>query len=118
MFTTSDKIKLIAAILLLGAGVYAFYFLANQAMALRVVAVLAAVAVAGAVAWMSSPGKAFVAFAQEAVKETKRVVWPSRKETMQTTGVVVLLVLVMAAFMWTVDAILAWGVKYLLGWGG
>jgi preprotein translocase subunit SecE len=59
------------------------------------------------VAVFSAPGREFVAFAQEAVVEVKKVVWPTRKETVQTTGVVVAFVIVMAIFLWIVDAILA-----------
>jgi len=59
----------------------------------------------------------FFVFAQESVVETKKVVWPSRKETVQTTGMVLAFVLVMAIFLWIVDALLVWGVKFLMGPG-
>jgi preprotein translocase subunit SecE len=54
-------------------------------------------------------------FAQESVGETKKVVWPTRKETLQTTGVVFAFMVVMALFLWVVDAGLLWAVKRLLG---
>jgi preprotein translocase subunit SecE len=117
MISTSDKIKLTLAVLLLLAGVAVFHYLADQATALRVAAVLVAVVAAFAVASFSEPGRQFSGFARDSVAEAKKVVWPSRKETMQTTGVVVLLVLVMAIFLWAVDAGLAWAVKNLMGWG-
>ena len=66
---------------------------------------------------MTEPGRQFFAFAQESVAETKKVVWPSRKETVQTTGMVLAFVLVMAIFLWIVDAVLVWGVKFLMGPG-
>ena len=56
------------------------------------------------VVWITAPGKQFVAFARESWEETKRVVWPTRKETLQTTGVVFAFVFVMAMFLWVVDA--------------
>ena len=62
-------------------------------------------------AWTSEPGKRFYTYSQEAIAETKKVVWPARKETVQTTGVVVAFVIVMAIFLWIVDAILARVVK-------
>ncbi|MGD9786679.1 MAG: preprotein translocase subunit SecE [Sulfuricellaceae bacterium] len=117
MISTSDKIKLTLAILLLLAGVAVFHYLADQAAALRVAAVLVAVVAAFAVASFTDLGRQFSGFARDAVAEAKKVVWPSRKETMQTTGVVVVLVLVMAVFLWVVDAGLAWVVKNLMGWG-
>jgi len=69
------------------------------------------------VVWTTAPGKQFFAFSQEAIVETKKVVWPTRKETVQTTGLVLAFVLVMAIFLWIVDALLVWGVKLLMGPG-
>lgn len=115
--TTTDKIKLGLAILLLLAGVVAYHQLAGHAAILRVLAVLVGAGAAAAVAWTSLPGKQFVGFAREAVAETRRVVWPTRKETLQTTGVVVVLVVVVALFLWIVDAGLMWAVQRLLGQG-
>jgi preprotein translocase subunit SecE len=65
--------------------------------------------------WRSAPGKVFRVFAQESVGETKKVVWPTRKETLQTTGIVFAFMVVMALFLWIVDAGLLWAVKKLLG---
>jgi hypothetical protein len=64
----------------------AFYLLSEQAMILRVLAVLVGLALAAVVAWKTEPGQRFFTFANEAVVEAKKVVWPTRKETMQTTG--------------------------------
>ena len=50
--------------------------------------------------WTSQPGKEFYEFAQESIAETKKVVWPTRKETLQTTGIVFAFVVVMALFLW------------------
>ena len=111
----TDKIKLGLALLLVAAGVAAFYYFADQALVARIGMVLAGVVAGAAVAWTSEPGKVFYVFAQESVAETKKVVWPSRKETVQTTGVVLAFVVVMAVFLWIVDALLVWVVKILLG---
>ncbi len=113
----ADKIKLVLAVLLVIAGIAGFYMLRDSAMILRVASVLAGLVAAALVAWTSTPGRAFFVFAQEAVAETKKVVWPSRKETVQTTGMVLAFVLVMAIFLWIVDAMLVWGVKLLMGPG-
>ncbi len=72
-------------------------------------------ALGAVVAWTSAQGKQFYAFAQESITETKKVVWPTRKETAQTTGIVFLFVVVMALFLWLVDAGLLWLVKLLMG---
>lgn len=113
----ADKIKFALALLLVAAGVAGFYLLAEQAMVLRVLCVVAGVIVGGAVAWFTEPGRRFAVFAGESIAETKKVVWPSRKETLQTTGIVFAFVVVMAVFLWVSDKSLEW-VLYdlILGW--
>jgi preprotein translocase subunit SecE len=102
-----DKIKLGIAALLVAVALWGFYYLGASPMIARLGVILAGVLLATAVAWTSEPGKRFYVYSQEAIAETKKVVWPARKETVQTTGVVVAFVIVMAIFLWIVDAILA-----------
>ena len=113
----ADKFKVALALALLAAGVVGFYLLSEQALVLRVLSVLAGVGAAVAVALQSELGRRFVGFAREAITETKKVVWPSRKETVQTTGMVFAFVVVMAIFLWLTDKSLEW-VMYdlVLGW--
>lgn len=110
-----DKAKLAAAAFLLCAGVAAFYYLSESAAIIRVAVVLVGAILATLVAWTSAQGKQFYAFAQESIVETRKVVWPSRKESFQTTGIVFAFVVVMALFLWMVDAGLLWMVKLLMG---
>ena len=110
-----DRIKIAVAVLLVVAGIAGFYLLAERAMILRVAAVLLGFAAAAGVFATSQPGREFYDFSQESIAETKKVVWPTRKETMQTTAVVVAFVIIMALFLWMVDASLLWVVKKLLG---
>ncbi len=113
----ADKIKFALALLLLAAGVTGFYLLSEQAMILRVLAVLAGVAVSAFVAWQTEPGRQFFGFAREATVEAKKVVWPTRKETLQATGLVFAFVFVMAVFLWLTDKSLEWVLYDLvLGW--
>jgi preprotein translocase subunit SecE len=111
----ADRIKIAVAVLLAVAGIAGFYFLAERAMIIRVAAVLLGFAAAAGVFATSQPGKEFHEFSQESIAETKKVVWPTRKETLQTTGVVFAFVVIMALFLWIVDASLLWVVKKLLG---
>ena len=113
----ADKIKFALALLLLVAGIAGFYLLAEQAMILRVVSVLAGLACSAAVAWQTEPGRKFFGFAQESIAEAKKVVWPTRKETLQTTGLVFAFVVIMAIFLWITDKSIEW-VLYdlILGW--
>jgi preprotein translocase subunit SecE len=111
----ADKIKLLVAVLLVIAGLAGFYFFADAPTVVRVLSVIAGVVLAGVVAGMSAPGKQFFRFAQEARDEARKVVWPSRKETLQMTGVVMAFVVVMALFLWAVDGVLLWLVKLAMG---
>ena len=113
----ADKLKFALALLLVVAGIAGFYVLAEQALVLRVLAVLLGIAAGAAVAWFTEPGQRFVALGQESIAEAKKVVWPSRKETMQTTGIVFAFVLVMAIMLWITDKSLEWALYDLvLGW--
>ncbi len=111
----ADKIKIVVALLLVAAGVAGLYYLQEQLTVYRVLSVLAGVALGALVFRTSEPGKRFFSFGQESVSEAKRVVWPSRKETLQTTGVVIAFAVVMALFLWAVDASLMLAVNKLLG---
>jgi preprotein translocase subunit SecE len=111
----ADKIKIAAALALAVGGIAGFYYLSESAMIIRVAAMLAGMVAGAAVFATSQPGKEFYQFSQESIAETKKVVWPTRKETLQTTGVVFAFVVVMALFLWMVDASLLWVVKKLLG---
>jgi preprotein translocase subunit SecE len=113
-----DKIKLGFALLLLIAGIAGFYYLRDSAMVIRVVSVLSGIVLAVIVVWFTSQGKQFYAFSRESSEETRKVVWPNRKETLQTTGIVFAFVLVMAIFLWMVDAGLLLAVRYLMGQEG
>ena len=113
----ADKIKLLIAVLLVIAGVAGFYFFADAPTVVRVLSVVGGVVLAGVVAGMSAPGKRFFRFALDSRDEARKVVWPTRKETVQMTGVVVAFVVVMALFLWAVDGILLWLVKLAMGQG-
>ncbi len=113
-----DKLKLAIGVALLVAGIWAYYWLGEgTALILRILAVVAGVAAGAAVAWFSEPGRQFAVFAADSVTEVKKVVWPTRKETMQTTAAVFAFVGVMAVFLWVSDKTLEW-VLYdlILGW--
>ena len=112
-----DKLKLVLAALLVAAGVAGFYLLSDQALVVRILCVLAGLVAGGFVARLTETGRGFAAFAGEAVTEAKKVVWPSRKETLQTTGIVFAFVAVMALLLWGFDSLSGWVVyDLILGW--
>jgi preprotein translocase subunit SecE len=112
--TGADKAKLAAAAALLLASFVAFYLLSGKGpLAALLVGVAAAVAVFG----VSESGRQLVAFGRDAWRETKKVVWPARKEAIQMTAYVFAFVFVMALFLWLTDKTIEW-VFYdlILGW--
>lgn len=115
--TGADKAKLAAVVTLVVAAVAAFYLLSKQGPLVQWVALIAGLLAAIGVFLVSEPGRQFVAFAKDAWREVKKVVWPSRKETLQMTAYVFAFVVVMAIFLWLTDKTLEW-VLYdlILGW--
>jgi preprotein translocase subunit SecE len=112
-----DKVKLGAAVLLVVLGIWGYYRLGEAALVLRILAVVGGMVAAAAVAWWSAPGRQFAVFAGESIDEVKKVVWPTRKETIQTTAAVFAFVVVMAIFLWLTDKSLEWVLyELILGW--
>jgi preprotein translocase subunit SecE len=101
--TSNDKIKIALAIAVAIAGVVGFYYLSDKPALVRAGALVAGLAFAVLLLWTSSTGRDFLNFAQESVRETKKVVWPTRREATQITGIVFAFVLVMALFLWGTD---------------
>jgi preprotein translocase subunit SecE len=99
------------------AAVGGFYALGTLDLWLRVVLLLAVLIAAVGVFFTSEPGKELIGFGRDAVREVRKVVWPTRKEAMQMTGYVFAFVFLMALFLWLTDKTLEW-VLYdlLLGW--
>ena len=112
-----DRVKLALAVLIIAAGIVAFSVLDDQPSVVRVAVFLASVVIAAIIAWYSEPGRRTMAFARDSYTEVKRVHWPSRKETMQMTGIVFAFAVVMAIFLGLVDKTLGWVIyDLLLGW--
>ena len=112
-----DKVLIALSFLCVVLGVWGYYAFSDYALVLRVLMVLGGLLAAGGVAWFSTQGRSFFAFAQEAWAEAGRVSWPNRKETLQMTAVVFVFVVVMAMFLFSVDTLLAWIVKLATGRG-
>jgi preprotein translocase subunit SecE len=115
--SVAERAKVALAIAAFIAGLAGFYILGDQPMIARVGALIAGIVVAVVIAWFSEPGRRFLGFAQDSYNEVRRVVWPTRKETIQMTATVFAFVVVMAIFLWVADRLIQW-VLYglLLGW--
>jgi preprotein translocase subunit SecE len=117
--TSNDKFKVILAVVATIAGVVGFFVLKGQNKPALVAAgaLVAGLAIAVLLLWTSTTGRDFLGFAKESVRETKKVVWPTRKEATQITGIVFAFVLVMAIFLWGTDKILEFLLyDVILGW--
>ncbi|GLS24543.1 preprotein translocase subunit SecE [Marinibactrum halimedae] len=111
-----DYIKWLLVALVVAAGVFAnSYFAADVPLLYRVITLVAAGAFASFVAVNTEKGAAFWELLKEAQTEVRKVVWPTRKETNQTTLIVVAVVLVMAVILWALDSILGWLVSLIIG---
>ena len=117
--TSNDKFKVALAVVAAIAGVVGFFYLKglNKPALVSTGALVAGLLIAVLILWASATGREFLSFAKEAVRETKKVVWPTRKEATQITGIVFAFVVVMAMFLWGTDKILQFLLyDVILGW--
>ena len=109
-----DVLLVTLAVLVALAGVFAFALLTEQQTIVRVGILGAGLVAALALGWFSASGKRFLVYCREAYEECRRVVWPTRKETINTTGIVFAFVCVIAFFLFVVDKIIEWVLYDLL----
>jgi preprotein translocase subunit SecE len=112
-----DTFKLTGAITLVLAAVVAFHYFADHSQLLRVLGLLAAAAGAVAIAATTELGATVWEFSKDARMELRKVVWPTRQETLQTSLAVILMVVVMGVLLWLLDILLLWIVRLLTGHG-
>lgn len=113
----ADKAKLAAALLLVFAAVAGFYFFAKQGVWVQWGVLVVGLGCALTVFLFSETGRQFIGFARDSWRETKKVVWPTRKETIQMTAYVAAFAVVMALFLWFTDQVLQWALyDLILGW--
>jgi len=113
-----DTFKLVIAIAILLAGIAGFYYYAEISLLYRVLGLVAIVIVAAGIAFTTSTGHAILSFGRESRAEVRKVVWPTRQETVQTTLMVVVAVIILGIFLWLIDMVLLNAVQMLTGQGG
>jgi preprotein translocase subunit SecE len=116
--TFIDTVKLFLAVLILVAALVAYYYFADASVLLRALGLVAAVAVAGWVALQSVQGQSIWRFIQSSRVELRKVIWPTREETIQTTIAVLVFALIMGVFFWLLDLLLLFLTSKLTGQGG
>jgi preprotein translocase subunit SecE len=112
-----DTLKLWLAVLLMSAGVYGFYYFDDQHAVVRALGIMAVAGISIFIALQTGFGRNILGFIGGANSEVRRVVWPTRTETIQTTLVVLFLVLLIGIFLWLLDMLLLSGVQFLTGQG-
>jgi len=110
-----DLLKWLVVAVLVVVAVVANQYYSAQPIFYRVLGILVMAAVAGFIALQTVKGRTFFTLAKEARAEIRKVVWPSRQETTQTTLIVVAVVLVMALVLWGLDSLLGWLVSMIVG---
>lgn len=111
-----DKLKLVGAVLLVVLGIVAFYYFAEQSLFVRILAFVAGLIAAAALALTSTPGQSAWAFATSARTEVRKVVWPTKRETVQATIVVIIMVIFVGLLLWIIDSIAFMVIyKFILG---
>ena len=110
-----DTLKLVVALALLVVGIYGFYYFEAQATWIRLLGLLAVVGLAVFIVVQTPMGRGIWRFAADSRTEVRKVVWPTRQETLQTLLIIVIAVFITALFLWAVDSILFWVVRLATG---
>ena len=113
--SVTDWFKWIIVTVIVGGGVFGNWYYQDQSLLYRVLALLALAAVAGLVTFQTNQGKALWTLIKGSRVEIRRVVWPNRQETTQTTFIVVMLVLAFSLILWGLDSLLSWIVSIVIG---
>ncbi len=109
-----DVFKLAVSAVILIVGVAAFYMFADQPLLYRVLGVVATVIVAAIIALTTARGRSLASFMQDARTEVRKMVWPTRVETLQTTIVVFIVVVILAIFLWIIDRTLTTLIQFVI----
>jgi preprotein translocase subunit SecE len=115
--TIFDTAKLLLAVVILIGSIFGYYYFANESVLWRSIGVFVAFLVAVWVAFQSAQGRTLWAFIQGSRTELRKVVWPTREETIQTTIVVLVFATIMGVFFWLLDLSLLWFTSFVTGQG-
>ncbi len=113
-----EKVKLLLAVILPVVGLVGYYYYDRLSTGIRLGGLLASFVVAvGFLGW-SRAGKTLWSFVLEARTELRKVIWPTRKETTDTTLFVLVMVIVLAILLWLIDMGLDFGIRLITGHAG
>lgn len=109
-----DTALLTLAVLLLLAGVVGFYWLDQYAQWMRVLGLLIVAGIGVAIASQTVKGSALLRFIRDSNAEVRKVVWPTRQETIQTTLVVIVITIITGIMLWLMDMFFGWAMRTLI----
>ena len=113
-----DTVKLLLAIAVLVGGIVGYYYYPDMSVLVRAGGVLASVVIAIVIVMQTAKGRDMWQFIQTSRVELRKVVWPNRQDTTQTTLAVIVFVIILGVFFWGLDMGLLWVTKTLTGQGG
>jgi len=113
-----NKIKWLVVILLLAAGVVANYYYAGVSWPLRLLAWLVGLPIVALIAFQTQQGKEVLGFIRESRMELRKITWPTRQETVQTTFIIAVMVVILSMALWGIDGVLMWLIGWLTGQRG
>lgn len=110
-----DTIKIAGSILLLVVGIFGFYYFSEESTLYRVLGLLVLAGLAIGLFVTTAKGQGLWSFLRESRVEVRKMVWPTRGEALQTTGIVMVIVFIMGLFLWLLDMFLGWAVRFVIG---
>ena len=112
-----DTFKLGLALLIIVAGLVCFYLFNDYSLLFRVIGLLVSVGISVAIALQTVKGKEIWGYFRDAQIEVRKVVWPTSQETIQTTLIVIVMVILVAIILWLLDMFLGWSIGLIMGRG-
>ena len=109
----ADNIKLVVAVIIMATAIALFYMYAEYSTLLRVLGLLTAAGLSLFIASRTQIGSTMLSYIRDTQIEVRKVVWPTRQETLQTTMIVLLMVMLVALILWAFDSLLGWAVRAL-----
>jgi preprotein translocase subunit SecE len=106
--TPANMAKLIASVLIVAAAVFAFYWFSDLSGAVRAAGLILSLGAAVALFLTTTQGHAAREYVSESNFELRKVVWPTRQETIQTTIVIAIVVVILSLILWVIDLALGW----------
>ena len=115
VMSKNNSLLLVVSLLVLVTGVILFYYFSEVRLFYRVLGILLSIVVASSIMYQTDFGKTVFNYVSESKIELKKVTWPTKQETTQTTLGVLVIVVIIGLILWLIDMLFAWSVGTLYG---